>query len=454
MHAEPFTQSDSRRVIEHPDTPAAYVEWVELLPLLAAQDRTFLGNQLGWSHRLARSPLGASRGVFEKMLRAQDDTVDRWLRALATTPVADFTDHHVPFLRNLGGMTAAGSGDAVVRSYLDLYQTPGTQALRRAPARKAARGYPESVILEITRSCNFACTMCSSRTDGFKPEFTMPLPVFGELVRVLGPHAKSLRLNGYGETTLVPDLGRYIDCLDEFDFRGLRELITNLSAPPDVYEELLARGFVLLVSWDTTSASTFEQIRVGARYTEMLTTLRRVGAAARQEPERLGLLATVQESTIAEVEGIVGLAAEVGAGLVIFNMVKEADGSPWMATRFEELRQRFAEAKRLGDVAGVTVRIPDHLGARRLPLHAVSRSSATSCDRPRRELLVRWDTELTTCNMFNPFSYGVLRPPGRELETVDRFDSLWNGPNAALFRRTINSRTPHPYCHECYFLYP
>src|SRR5688572_21814354 len=117
MHGEPFTAEDARRVIKHPDTPAAYVEWVELLPLTGAHDRTHLGNVLGWSHARARLPLGSSRSVFEKAFPGIDEELlDEWMANLARTPIADFLDHHVPFVRNVASM---GGGQALD----DLLQT-------------------------------------------------------------------------------------------------------------------------------------------------------------------------------------------------------------------------------------------------------------------------------------------------------------------------------------------
>jgi MoaA/NifB/PqqE/SkfB family radical SAM enzyme len=452
MPAEPFALVDAERVLQHPDTPAAYAEWREVLPLTGEQDRTHLGNLLGWSHRVSQRPLGASRALFEQALGAGDDAVDRWMERLAQTPAEDFCDHFVPFLRNVACFPPTAR-DRVVGAFLDAAERPLAPEVQPLPGRKLYRSSPDAVIVEITRSCNFACTMCSSRTGGFVPERTMPLPVFGEVVRVLGPLARSLRINGYGETTLVPNLASYLDCLDEFAFSGLREIITNLSAPPPVYADLFARGFVILVSWDATTAPTFEHIRVGARFEEQLATLRSLGIAARVQPERLGLLATIQETNLSEIESLVRQADEVGAGLLIYNMVNEPDGSPWMEARRGEILERFAAADRLGTELGVTLRIPDHLGGERIRLNQSRRSSTTFCDRPWRELLVRWDTEVSVCNMFNPFSYGMLRPPGPPREMPSRHQRLWNGPNAALFRSIIN-REPHPYCDNCYFLYP
>jgi hypothetical protein len=149
---------------------------------------------------------------------------------------------------------------------------------------------------------------------------------------------------------------------------------------------------------------------------------------------------------------LVGLAADVGAGLVIFNMVKEPDGSPWMDARFEEILTAFAEADTTASRLGVRLRIPDHVGRGRVRLAHTHRSSAAFCDRPSREVLVRWDTEVSVCNMFNPFSYGLLRPPGPPCDMRARVDRLWNGPNAALFREVMNI-DPHPYCNDCYFLH-
>lgn len=54
----------------------------------------------------------------------------------------------------------------------------------------------------------------------------------------------------------------------------------------------------------------------------------------------------------------------------------------------------------------------------------------------------------------NPFSYGTLRPPGPERDQASRFQRLWGGPNATLFRGIVNTQEPHPCCRECYLLYP
>lgn len=449
MRAEPYSLRDSARVLAHPDTPSAYVEWRELLALMGRQDQQHVSNVLGWSHRTATQPLGASRREFERALRVNAGRLDAWMERLASTSIEDFLDHFVPFLRNLTAF-ADERCDGLVQLFLDAHSAPDG-ARRTTINRKLLRALPDSVLIEITKSCNFACAMCSSRTGGWLADQTMPVEVFGDIVRVLGPAAATLRINGYGETTLVPELERYLGCLDVFGVTAMREIITNLSAPLSVYEDLFARGFVLLVSWDATSAELFERLRAGARFNPMLDTLRALGTIARTAPERLVFLSTIQRENVGEIVPLVSLAADVGVGLVIFNMVKEADGSPWMEARYDEICAQFEAAQQVARARSVNLRVPDHIGQAKVRGVHTHRSSATFCDRPWRELLVHWDTEATVCNMFNAWSYGPLVPPGRPRELRQRVERLWNGPNAAVFRAIVNEH-PHPYCEGCYYL--
>jgi MoaA/NifB/PqqE/SkfB family radical SAM enzyme len=374
------------------------------------------------------------------------------MKLLSDCDLGQFLDHVVPFLRNISGFHYGERKRSLLAMFDEIWHRPPDESPSRID-RKLGMEFPASVMLEITQSCNFACRMCSSRTGGFLAHRTMPVEAFDEFVRVFAPYAKVLRINGYGETSIVPGLASYLDCLDHHHYSESREIITNFSANDAVYLDLHARGFTQLVSWDAASQAVFEHIRVGACYDELLPRLRKLGKAVRPHPERLGLLMTVQERNLPQVVPVTRLAVEVGAGLVIFNMIKEEKGSPWMEKRFQEIRRIFSEVQSMAAAAGLIVSIPDHVGSQRLRTPQVKRTSGSFCDRPWRELFIRYDGEAQVCNMFNPFSYGQLTPPGAKQGVEQRFHILWSGPNARLFRRLINSEHPHPYCKECYYLY-
>lgn len=90
---------------------------------------------------------------------------------------------------------------------------------------------------------------------------------FDALVASLLCHVKDVRLNGLGETPLVPDLHAYLDRLDPLSC--LLELISNGTGACDVYERLFARGATVLISWDVATPAAFEKVRRPARWDEM-----------------------------------------------------------------------------------------------------------------------------------------------------------------------------------------
>ena len=433
--------------------PASLFTWDEVLPLVGGADRKFLTDLMTKCGVALRDGVGSSDRLFRLASRSHDESVlHQWMKLLSDCDLGQFLDHVVPFLRNISGFHYGERKRSLLAMFDEIWHRPPDESPSRID-RKLGMEFPASVMLEITQSCNFACRMCSSRTGGFLAHRTMPVEAFDEFVRVFAPYAKVLRINGYGETSIVPGLARYLDCLDHHHYSESREIITNLSANDAVYLDLHARGFTQLVSWDAASQAVFEHIRVGARYDELLPRLRKLGKAVRPHPERLGLLMTVQERNLPQVLPVTRLAVEVGAGLVIFNMIKEEKGSPWMEKRFQEIRRIFSEVQSMAAAAGLIVSIPDHVGSQRLRTPQVKRTSGSFCDRPWRELFIRYDGEAQVCNMFNPFSYGQLTPPGAKQGVEQRFHILWSGPNARLFRRLINSEHPHPYCKECYYLY-
>lgn len=445
---ELFEYENSKRVIDHPETPSAYIEWREILPILSKKTTEHVGNLLDWSYTNSKRPLGSSREIFANNFEGADQEVlDEWMYNLSQTSIKDFIDFHLPFMRNFSDLSEKWKPSKLVGLYLEFYNNPSKG--------KIVNRFPEKLIVETTKSCNFSCVMCSSRTNGFQKKFTMDLEVFGEVIRVFSPHSETIRINGYGEASIIPNIEDYIGCLDEFSFEGQREIITNLSASYRVYEHLANEDFVLLVSWDAVDENLFKEIRVGADYDKMLKSLNKLGNELSDESERLILLSTVQEKNIDQIVPLVDLASDVGAGKLIFNIVKEEGDSKWMKNRFQEIKSEFTKANERAENLEVDLKIPDHIGEQYLDIEGITQSAKARCDRPFKEIQIRWNTELSVCNMFNPYYLGILfRPnvPKDEQNMKKRFERLWNGPNYRLFRSIVNTERKHPYCEDCYYM--
>jgi radical SAM protein with 4Fe4S-binding SPASM domain len=304
---------------------------------------------------------------------------------------------------------------------------------------------PRKVIVELTASCNLDCIMCGIGRNGFQPTRTMPLSRFREVAGRLFPGASVVRLSGLGESTIIPGFRDYLDGLEEYGCRY--ELVTNLTRSDDaLWEDLIGRRFLLLVSCDAGSPRVYEAIRRLARWDVFLHNLRLVAGASAAAGRRADVqcIFTLQQNNIDEIPGTVRLMAQVGAGGVVVNVVKEDRDSSWLLSQRRRIIDRFMEAADLAELGGLSLKLPDHLGTGEVTEVSATPSSWMRCDIPHQEVVVRYDGDLTPCNMMNPYLYGNL------FQTD--FVELWNGPAARLFRSSVNGPARHSYCRSCYYL--
>lgn len=313
------------------------------------------------------------------------------------------------------------------------------------PIRTAERvPWPQRLILELANTCNLDCPMCRIGEFGVAPERFMAWDLFERVANGLFPHAREIRLNGLGEATLVP---WFHNCLDRVAASGLHgELITNLTCNEDTIERLVAARFVVLVSWDAATPALFEKLRRPARWDTQLAKLHALAAASAAAGlrEHIHILFTLQRGNIAELPEVVRLAATVGVPNVLVNVVKLQDDS-WVSTVAPRMEAAIGDAQQLAPQCGIRLTLPDHVGPMLVRGVGVQSTSAACCDRPLREVVIRWNGEVTVCNMFNPYTYGHL--------ARHDFERCWNGSLAQAFRRLVNGPMKHPYCEGCHYVH-
>ncbi len=316
------------------------------------------------------------------------------------------------------------------------------EAVRRA-SRLSDIAMPERVIVELANTCNLDCPMCRVGEHGVDPRRFMPLERFEALGPQLFAHAREVRLNGLGESTLVPDFERYLDVLQRYPVAV--ELITNGTGSSSVYREMVRRGHTLLFSWDAATPELFERLRRPARWQPLVDTLTYVAAEALDNgrQDQLHLLFTLQPSNREELPALVALAAKWGIPHVLVNVAK-LGSDKWLDDHHAQLLAMFAAADVAAQSVGVHLYLPDHIGAHAVVLPSACSTSGTACDRPWKEVVVRWDLEVQVCNMFNPWVYG-------NMEAQD-FKRIWRGGFAQAFRAHLPGPRPHPYCRGCYYI--
>jgi len=302
---------------------------------------------------------------------------------------------------------------------------------------------PRRLILEMANTCNLDCPMCRIGRYGVNPDRFMPRTLFDEIADELFPRIGEVRLNGLGEATLVPWFEHCVRRVREAKLQG--ELITALTCPTDTIDRLVEAGFVLLVSWDAATPRLYELLRRPARFEDQLRRLRHLGrrAADATRSADIHLLFTLQRANVNELAGVVDLAADCSIPNVVVNVVK-LRSEAWVTSGREGIRMALDAARARSIARGVRLFVPSHIGDLVVSHPDALPSSADGCDRPWREVVIRWNGDITVCNMFNPFSYGHWRRHGIE--------AAWNSPMAHAFRRLVNTPDRHPYCVGCHYI--
>jgi radical SAM protein with 4Fe4S-binding SPASM domain len=344
---------------------------------------------------------------------------------------------------------------------------------------------PRRLQVEVTGACNLRCRMCLVR---YRPkigreEGAFPLDRYLTLLDAL-PELEQVTLQGLGEPLLHPDLVTMVAAAKQRGIRvGFNTNGTLLTEPKA--EALVTAGLDWLhVSVDGATARTFEQIRDGARFPQVLRNLRRL-VAVRDRLESvtptIQLNTVLMRTNLAELDDLVRLAADVGVDRMWIQALShdfsdtvpdggadadEGAGScggadePDEQAAYVEIR-RFTEAeavwadrghaaealeraRRLADEVGLALRLPDDGAPPEDGGMAPGSEPALPCDWPWTGAYVTHTGRLQPCCMVMGEDRAILG----DLSTSS-FEDAWNGPDYQAFRAALLSDQPPAVCRGC-----
>ena len=302
---------------------------------------------------------------------------------------------------------------------------------------------PRKILLELTNNCNLNCVMCGIGKNGYDPSRDLSIDLLNSLSENVLINANLIRLNGLGESTIIPDFLEYLNILNKLPAQ--LEIVTNLTvANNKIWDKLLENNTNFLISCDSSSSQLFESIRRGASFTSFKKNLQYIGSNL-SNPLQGQIIFTLMELNIHEITKVVELAAKMGLGGVIINVVKlDLKKNDWMYQHFENIIEQFQKAYELAESYKIVLKLPDHIGKLPVNKNISNPSCKLSCNNPWEEVYIRYNGDLTVCNMLNPYIYGNCQN--------DSFEEIWNGLNAELFRSFVNTKYRHYYCEDCYYL--
>lgn len=305
-------------------------------------------------------------------------------------------------------------------------------------ARQRDVPLPSRLIVELLNTCNLDCPMCRVGQHGVDLTRSMPFEAFEKLIHQMDM-LKTVRVNGLGETTLLPDFGSYVKALTK---RGITpELISNGTGALRDYALITDAGGHVLISWDAAEPEIFEQLRRPAKWAELRPALAGIAAhVAESGRGRCSLIFTLQKANVGHLRGIVELATKLRLASVQVNFVKTPNRQ-WPANVQDKVQSDFAAALAAAEAAPISLYLPE------IKSNAFAGGPAIAahrCIAPWDEAVVRWNGDVQACNMFNPYTYGNLHRHS--------FEEIWRNSFADVFRQKINGEDRHPYCLGCVYM--
>lgn len=135
----------------------------------------------------------------------------------------------------------------------------------------------------------------------------------------------------------------------------------------------------------------------------------------------------------------------MGLGGVIINVVRlNSHQNDWIYQQFDNIMEQFQKAHKIAEAYNVILKLPDHIGKIPINKNISNPSCQLHCKNPWEEVYIRYNGDLTVCNMLNPYIYGNCQNYS--------FEEIWKGLNAELFRAFVNTKYRHYYCEDCYYL--
>jgi len=312
---------------------------------------------------------------------------------------------------------------------------------------------PISLQLEPTTKCNLRCPFCESPLWD-RRGMDMKFSDFKKIIDQF-PFLVTLLLQGIGEPLLAKDFFKMIE------YCKRKRIIVGITTNGTLIDGQMAKKLVdyeidyIIISVDGATAETFERIKVGAKFEQVIgNTVNLIKARGERKKPMILFHFTGTNDNIHELPQVVELAEDIGV-----DIVEAQDTHFWGDEELKErindktLRQEIDKSRKFVNEAIIKAKelgIPFNwlgTGGRKslysdneLQLHADQRL----CQKVFRSCFITVDGYVTTC---------ACCPDPRKLNfgnvLEQDFDTIWNSPKyVALRKARLEGKIPD-YCKMC-----
>jgi len=337
---------------------------------------------------------------------------------------------------------------------------------------------PSLITVADTTRCNLNCIMCQRNSDylnpGIRPflkgfpltrrlvklyshhknKTVMDFNLFEKLAQETFPYLSALCLTVAGEPFMNPNFSAQLEVIESYKVKLL--IFTNATLIPSgsLLTKLVDNLFQLVVSIDAATKSTYEQIRKGANFQQVINNIKRFNFAREKIPAekrpRLIFWFVLMRRNIEEFPEYVRLAHSLGADgigachMTVFQKKLEKES----LTYHKQLANHYLrQAKDLIDSFGLeALDFPplfeenNHPGLEEETSHGYN----NPCRFPWQEAFIELNGDVYPCCA--PDKHGLWM--GNIL--TQPFKEIWNGIRYKSLRRSFKDGYLYPPCRHCY----
>lgn len=336
------------------------------------------------------------------------------------------------------------------------------------------RAMPTWLNLTGTTVCNLKCFMCNQFLDPNSPKWFMSDEVYAKVVAELYPFAKSVQFSAFGEPLMTPKMEEKLD--DLIRTHTKLEIVTNgtlMMRQSRFREKLLATLELVTFSVDGATRATYNSVRTGADFDEVMENIRAFAQERRAMPKerrpKMNFNFIMMKRTVAEAPRFVEIVHELGGDQIVFNhlvefhpSLKDENLGHHRAYANEWMDQTRATAKALG----VALNMPPNFTVLDAPARSdapapaaasapskPSRPKARPCGPPPVKCWFLWkrcyithDGRVVPCCLAGIPDFGSMMTGG--------FRAIWNGETYQTYRRHVFTANPYGPCRTCYLIWP
>jgi len=306
--------------------------------------------------------------------------------------------------------------------------------------------YPMIIQLEHTNYCNARCIMCCHADADKSKCMDLDEAVFSRVGKLL-PFCKYVGLHGYGEPFFARDLIKYFETYQAYGVRLYAN--SNLSYLPDDFLPYIRTQFEEInVSMDGFTKETFERIRRGLIFEEVVSNIRKLREACPQVKRNLHV--TLMQENIAQADKAVLFAHEQGFASITFSRMvamNEDMQSRDVRNNLEGTSSMLRRAQQRAEELGVPLRFPAELltATRQTPGSGDIRCHGI-CDVFMQQIYCGADGSMAMCCV------NGLRSVGNILK-FQTPEAYWKSGGVAALRQSFKGGRLPPQCRSCNFIY-